>query len=95
MSMNKSHYRECGDCIYRKKINRTQSLSYCDYLCMTGEVRGCPPGRKCIRKISRDALEDELLACGLAADNWALDWRLPMIYWMDRLKARGQKTHRP
>ena len=88
--MKKAHTKECGDCLYRKIINHTQGLSYCDYLCMTGQPRGCRPGAQCTRRLSRKALEDSLRAHETNLLDAHFDWRAQIVYLVERLR-----THKP
>ena len=44
-----SNYRYCKTCVYYGK-----STSTCDFLWTTGERRGCPSGKNCTRKVTRN-----------------------------------------
>ena len=38
----------CAGCVFRKAFGGGDGkLYYCDYLCMTGRLRGCPAGKGC------------------------------------------------
>jgi len=41
----------CKGCFYGKKFTAL-ALTYCDYLCMTGKRRPCPPGEGCTVRIT-------------------------------------------
>ena len=46
--------RYCAKCIYR---GRYTAGYLCNYICMTGERRGCPPGVGCTRKLLASQFE--------------------------------------
>lgn len=42
----------CEKCVYRKTF--TSAGPYCDYICMTGHRRPCPPGEGCTVRVLLD-----------------------------------------
>lgn len=41
---------KCRSCIYSSTVSETEPVT-CDYILVTGNRRGCPPGKDCERYI--------------------------------------------
>lgn len=51
----------CDACIYRKNLT-SGAITYCDYICMTGNKRPCPAGDGCTVRTTRRVYRKRLLS---------------------------------